>query len=253
MRKQMVAGNWKMNLTLQEAIDLAEQIASRLKDSTEASTPIVLCPPAGYLQAVSSITKEIRGLYTGAQNCHQEVSGAYTGEISVAMIQSCGAEYVILGHSERRAYFHEDNILLSKKVKRALAQGLKVIFCCGETLPERESEKHFDLVKQQLQEGLFHLSEEEMSLITIAYEPVWAIGTGVTATKEQAQEMHAFIRSLLREIYANSVADNCSILYGGSCNPKNAKELFEQEDVDGGLIGGASLKAEDFLAIIHSL
>jgi triosephosphate isomerase len=134
-----------------------------------------------------------------------------------------------------------------------LAQGLKVIFCCGETLPERESEKHFDLVKQQLQEGLFHLSEEEMSLITIAYEPVWAIGTGVTATKEQAQEMHAFIRSLLRETYANSVADNCSILYGGSCNPKNAKELFEQEDVDGGLIGGASLKAEDFLAIIHSL
>jgi triosephosphate isomerase (TIM) len=252
MRKNIVAGNWKMNLSLQEGLSLAEQIALQMKAGSTKTDKVILCTPATHLHAVSEVIKGVGGLSTGAQNCHQEAAGAYTGEISTLMIQSCGAEYVILGHSERRAYNQETNDLLRKKIDQALKQGLNVIYCCGEMLAEREKGTHFDLVKQQITEGLFHLSAMAMSSMIIAYEPVWAIGTGVTASKEQAQEMHAFIRSLLTEQYGSTIANDCSILYGGSCNPKNAKELFEQADVDGGLIGGASLKAEDFMAIIQS-
>jgi triosephosphate isomerase len=189
----------------------------------------------------------------GAQNCASEPSGAYTGEVSAFMIKSTGAEYVIIGHSERRTYYHEDDKLLNKKTILALNSGLKVIFCCGEVKEEREAEKHFIIVKRQLEEGLFTLSSDEINKIIIAYEPVWAIGTGLTATPEQAQEMHQYIRGLVSEKYGNECAKQMPILYGGSCKPSNAAEIFSKPDVDGGLIGGASLKKEDFIAIIEAL
>ena len=187
-----------------------------------------------------------------AQNCHQEMSGAYTGEISAAMLADLGLDYVILGHSERRAYNGENNALLAKKVDTTLSQNLKVIYCCGETLEERKSGVHFDLVANQIKEGVFHLDAEAMKNIVIAYEPVWAIGTGETATSAQAQEMHAHIRTVLTDKYGANLAESTSILYGGSCKPSNAEDLFSQSDVDGGLIGGASLKAEDFISIIKA-
>ena len=188
-----------------------------------------------------------------AQNCHQEAHGAYTGEITADMLKSVGCEYVILGHSERRAYFGEDDTLIAAKIQRALAAGLRPIYCCGEKLPSREAGEQEQVVGQQIKEALFGLSAEELSQVVIAYEPVWAIGTGVTASPEQAQDMHAFIRGLLKEQFGAESAGAMSILYGGSVKPANAKELFSQGDVDGGLIGGASLKAEDFLAIIESM
>jgi triosephosphate isomerase (TIM) len=186
----------------------------------------------------------------GAQNAHQAESGAYTGEISAKMIKSVGAEYVILGHSERRQYFGEDNALLAKKTDTVLSNGLKPIFCIGETLDEREADKHFEVIKKQLEEGVFHLDEEQFGNLVIAYEPVWAIGTGKTATSAQAQEIHAFIRIEIAAKYNQTLANDTTILYGGSCNPKNAPELFAQPDIDGGLIGGASLKSRDFLDIV---
>jgi triosephosphate isomerase len=187
-----------------------------------------------------------------AQNCASEESGAFTGEVSVNMIKSVGAEYIIIGHSERRAYYHEDNAVLAKKVNLTLSKGLKPIFCIGEVLPERNANKHFEVVKTQLSEGIFHLTPAEFSNVVIAYEPVWAIGTGVTASPEQAQEMHKFIRSEINRKYGAQLAENTSILYGGSCKGSNAKELFANPDVDGGLIGGASLKAEEFLQIVNA-
>jgi triosephosphate isomerase len=189
----------------------------------------------------------------GAQNCASEPSGAYTGEVSAMMIKSTGAEYVIIGHSERRSYYHEDDRLLNKKTILALNSGLKVIFCCGEVKGEREEGKHFIVVKRQLEEGLFTLPPEEMKKVVIAYEPVWAIGTGLTATPDQAQEMHKYIRSLVREKYGIECAEELTILYGGSCKPSNAQEIFSKPDVDGGLIGGASLKKEDFVAIVEAI
>jgi triosephosphate isomerase (TIM) len=248
MRKKIVAGNWKMNKTLQEGIELAKTINRQVEDN---GVIIVLCTPYIHLSEVSHvITKD--SLFLGAQNCASETSGAYTGEVSVDMIKSTNADYVIIGHSERRTYYHEDDALLNKKVKLALAADLTPIFCCGEVLAERQSGNHMRVVKTQIENGLFDLSPEDFGKVVIAYEPVWAIGTGVNATSDQAQEMHKAIRELIAEKYGNPLADNASILYGGSCKPSNAKELFANPDVDGGLIGGASLNAADFMGIVNA-
>ncbi|KJS06270.1 MAG: triosephosphate isomerase [Flavobacteriales bacterium BRH_c54] len=249
MRKKIVAGNWKMNLQLDEAKQLLQDIQLVEKDVSDVT--LIINPPALYIP----LFKEQLGnsaIALGAQNCSEHESGAYTGEIAAQMIKSCGANYVIVGHSERRTYYYETNAIIAEKINRALAADLSPIFCCGELLSEREENNHFNVVEQQLKEGLFHLNENEIKNVVIAYEPVWAIGTGVTATAEQAQEMHAFIRKVLKEFYNEAVAQNCSILYGGSCNASNAKELFANPDIDGGLIGGASLKAADFLVIAQS-
>jgi len=248
MRKKIVAGNWKMNKTVHEGIELAKIIN---RQAEENDVIVILCPPFPHLTEVAgTITKD--SLFTGAQNCASEASGAYTGEVSAEMIHSAGAEYVIIGHSERRTYFNETDETLNKKVKLALANDLTPIFCCGEVLAERQAGKHMQIVKSQLEKGLFDLSPEDFGRIVIAYEPVWAIGTGVTATAEQAQEMHKMIREHIAEKYRNAVAGNTSILYGGSCKPSNAKELFSNPDVDGGLIGGASLSAADFIGIVNA-
>ena len=250
MRKNIVAGNWKMNLTLQEGIALAKDVNSRVS-AISPKCEIVLGTPFTHITEVVK-TVDAAKISVAAQNCANKVSGAYTGEVSAAMVKSTGAQYVILGHSERRADYGETSETLKEKTDLALANDLLPIFCIGEVLEEREAGKHFDVVKQQIKEALFHLSAEAFGKIVLAYEPVWAIGTGKTASAAQAQEMHAVIRGLLKEQYGAEVADNCTILYGGSCNAGNAKELFSNPDVDGGLIGGASLKAEDFLAIISA-
>ena len=251
MRKQIVAGNWKMNKTFQEADDLINDLVEFVGNNDTGNTEVIICPPAVYLELASDMANE-SGLFIGAQNVNDHESGAYTGEISAAMLQSMNIDYCIIGHSERRKYYNESNEMLAEKVNRVTEHDIRPIFCCGELLPEREAGKHFDVVKTQLEESLFHLSEEDFKNVVVAYEPVWAIGTGVTATSEQAQEMHSYIRSLIKEKYNADVAENTTILYGGSCNPKNARELFANKDVDGGLIGGASLKADDFAKIIQS-
>ncbi|MDD2192293.1 MAG: triose-phosphate isomerase [Bacteroidales bacterium] len=250
MRRNIVAGNWKMNLGFEEADDLVNLIAEKL-DEVETETTVIVCPPYPYLELTSDLAQE-SNFFAGAQNVSSFDNGAYTGEVSAQMLASMNIDYCIVGHSERRKYFHETNQEISTKVVKLLESGISPIFCCGEALEERESEKHFDVVKTQIVESLFNLTGEEILDVIIAYEPVWAIGTGKTATGAQAQEMHAYIRSLLTEKYGKEVSEEISILYGGSCNPKNAKELFANKDVDGGLIGGASLKADDFLAIITS-
>jgi triosephosphate isomerase len=248
MRKMMVAGNWKMNKTLQEGIEIATAINNHfMAHPTEVE--VVLAPPFIHLSGVAGLISAV-GL--SAQNCASEPGGAYTGEVSAEMIRSAGAEYVILGHSERRTYFNEDDDLLYRKIQLALEQELKPIFCCGEVLAEREAGNHMKVVREQVETALFRLGEIEIDKIIIAYEPVWAIGTGVTASPAQAQEMHAYIRKLILEKYGSAVAENMTILYGGSCKPSNARELFVNPDVDGGLIGGASLNAEDFIAIVQS-
>ncbi len=251
MRKQIVAGNWKMNNTFQEADDLINELVEFINSNDIGDIGVIICPPAPYLELTSDSASE-SDLFVGAQNVNDHESGAYTGEISAAMLESMNIDYCIIGHSERRKYYHESNEMLSEKVNRAIESSIQPIFCCGELLPEREAGEYFDVVKAQLEESLFHLKEEDFEDVVIAYEPVWAIGTGVTATSGQAQEMHAFIRSLIKEKYNEDIAENTTILYGGSCNQKNAKELFANKDVDGGLIGGASLKADDFAKIIQS-
>jgi len=238
-----------MNKTFSEGRALATAIANGIESSENL---VVLGVPAIHLKAVSNIAKKVKGLEVAAQNCHQAESGAYTGEISVDMIKFVGAKYVILGHSERREYFKESNELLAQKVDAVLAKRLIPIFCCGEPLSIREAGTHVEYVKKQLEEGLFHLKTKPFEKIIIAYEPIWAIGTGVTASPQQAQDMHQAIRQLIEKRYNQRVADGTSILYGGSVKPANAKELFGQADVDGGLVGGASLKADDFLQIIGS-
>jgi triosephosphate isomerase len=250
MRKKIVAGNWKMNKTLEEGLSLASEVINIAKDEVKNDAYIVLCTPFISLAGVSKLTEGTK-VATGAQNCYDKESGAYTGETSVSMIKSIGAKYVILGHSERREYFNESNKFLADKLNAVLKGGLTPIFCCGETLKQREQGIHVDFVNAQLTESLFHLSEEEIKKVVIAYEPIWAIGTGVTASTAQAQEMHEKIRTHLASKYGK-VAEEISILYGGSCKPDNAKELFACKDVDGGLIGGASLKARDFIDIIKS-
>ncbi len=250
MRKNIVAGNWKMNKTVQEGIELAKEVSKRV-DAITPKCKIVLGTPFVHITEVVKNVNEDK-IAVAAQNCANKESGAYTGEVSASMVKSTGAKYVILGHSERRAYYGENSTILKEKTDLALANDLLPIFCIGEVLSERESNKHFEVVKSQISDALFHLSADQFKKLVLAYEPVWAIGTGKTASSDQAQEMHAYIRGLVADKYGKEVADSVSILYGGSCNAGNAKELFANPDVDGGLIGGASLKAEDFLAIINA-
>jgi len=252
MRKKIVAGNWKMNMNLEEGLNFAKSVDRFFREKPASKAEVILCTPFIHLAGVSEILKNSK-VALGAQNCASEPSGAYTGEVSAAMIKSTGAQYVIIGHSERRSYYHEDDRLLNKKTLLAINAGLKAIFCCGEVKAEREEGRHLIIVKRQLEEGLFTLPAESMKMIVIAYEPVWAIGTGLTATSEQAQEMHHYIRGLVREKYGKECAEGMTILYGGSCKPSNAAELFSKPDVDGGLIGGASLKKEDFAAIAEAI
>jgi triosephosphate isomerase len=250
MRKKIVAGNWKMNLDYNEGVTLFSEVIDLVKAEITGAQETVVCSPFIHLQALAQLANGNTQVAVGAQNAHQADSGAYTGEISAKMIKSIGVAYVILGHSERRQYFGETNELLAKKTDMALKHDLKPIFCIGETLQEREANQHFAIIKSQLAEGIFHLDEAQFRKLVIAYEPVWAIGTGVTASSDQAQEIHAFIRKEIAAKYTQTVADDTTILYGGSCNPKNAPELFAQPDIDGGLIGGASLKARDFMDIV---
>ena len=250
MRKKIVAGNWKMNKSFGDAEDLLSSLADEL-DGKKLTCEVVVCPPSIYLEMASDFADE-SVFAVGAQNVSEYENGAYTGEISAEMLAAVDIEYCIIGHSERRKYFNESNSALAEKANRLLDYGITPIYCCGEVIGEREKGIHFEVVKQQIEEGLFHLNKEEFSNVVIAYEPVWAIGTGLTATPAQAQEMHAFLRKLISEKYGEKTAAETTILYGGSCNAANAAELFSQTDVDGGLIGGASLKSNDFVKIILS-
>lgn len=252
MRKKIAAGNWKMNTSLQDGIELAKKIQQFATHFDSHNKGIILGTPFTHISSVVSVVDPNK-ISVAAQNCAAWEKGAYTGETSAEMIASTGANSVIIGHSERRQYFHEDNNTLLTKTRLCLKNNLQPIFCCGELLEERESNNQFIVVGEQLNEGLFALNPEDFSKVIIAYEPVWAIGTGKTASPAQAQEMHAFIRSLITEKYGSQIANETSILYGGSCNAGNAKELFSQNDVDGGLVGGASLKAEEFIEIINAL
>lgn len=247
-RKQIAAGNWKMNTTINEGIALASIIAEGHK-SPEVTT--ILAVPFTHIYALQKKIKAKSKVLLAAQNCHHKNSGAYTGEISPAMLAAMKVPYVVLGHSERREYNHEDHVLLAQKLRASLDAGLKVIFCCGEALDIRQAGTHVSYVKTQLEESLFQLDAKEMKNIVIAYEPIWAIGTGVTASPQQAQDMHAAIRNMLQKKYGKRIAESTSILYGGSVKGNNAKEIFSQTDVDGGLVGGASLNGNEFLEIIN--
>ena len=250
MRHKIVAGNWKMNKNLQEGVELAKELNTILA-ADKPNCDVVICTPFIHLASVAQVLDQnVIGL--GAENCADKASGAYTGEVSAEMVKSTGAQYVILGHSERREYYHETPEILKEKVLLAQANGLKVIFCIGESLVEREANKQNEVVKAELEGSVFNLSAEDFSKIIIAYEPIWAIGTGKTATSDQAEEIHAYIRSVIADKYGKEVAENISILYGGSCKASNAPELFAKPDIDGGLIGGASLKAADFKGIIDA-
>lgn len=253
MRKKMIAGNWKMNKTFEEGMALVTEIAGMVKDEYNGSAQVVIIPPFVHINAVSRMLEGHENIQTGAQNCSNHESGAYTGEVSAAMIKSCGAQFVIIGHSERRQYFNETNDWLARKTDAVLANGLTAIYCCGETLEEREAGNHFEVLKQQVSEGLFHLSADQFAHVVIAYEPVWAIGTGKTATTGQAQEVHAFIRNLVKEKYNESVAADLTIQYGGSVKPDNAAELFAAPDIDGALVGGAALQSRSFADIVKAM
>ena len=250
MRKNIVAGNWKMNTTVPEGIELAKAVVARSAE-VPAEVKLIVATPYTHLCPVAEVVKgTVVGL--SAENCADHAKGAYTGEVSADMLVSAGCEYTILGHSERRQYYGETDAKLVEKTKLALGAGLKVILCVGENLDEREAGKHFDVCETQIKNVLYNFTAEDMKNIIVAYEPVWAIGTGKTATAEQAEEIHAFIRKVVCEKFGAQVADDLTILYGGSCKPSNAKELFAQPDIDGGLIGGAALKADDFIAIALS-
>ena len=251
MRKKIVAGNWKMNKTFQEAEELISSVADRL-DNEEINCAVVICPPALYLEMASDYAEESI-LQIAAQNVSGFENGAYTGEISASMLAEMEIAYCIVGHSERRKFFKETDDQLAEKVDRLLDYNVRPIFCVGEQLEEREVGSQFDVVRSQMVNGLFHLNKEEFSNIVVAYEPVWAIGTGIVATPDQAQEMHNFIRKLISEKYNPQIADATTILYGGSCNADNSTTLFSKKDVDGGLIGGASLKADEFVKIVMSV
>lgn len=250
MRKKIVAGNWKMNLNLQEGVALAKELNEALT-AEKPNCDVIICTPFIHLASVAqAIDQNVLAL--GAENCADKEKGAYTGEVSAEMVKSTGAQYVIIGHSERRGYYAETPEILKEKVLLALKNGLKVIFCIGESLEEREANKQNEVVKAELEGSVFNLSEEDFRKIIIAYEPIWAIGTGKTATSDQAEEIHAYIRSIIAEKYGKAVAEDTSILYGGSCKASNAPELFAKPDIDGGLIGGAALKAADFRGIIDA-
>ena len=250
MRKKIVAGNWKMNMNLQDGIALAKELNETLK-ADKPNCGVVICTPFIHLASIAQfLDQDVIGL--GAENCADKEKGAFTGEVSAEMVKSTGAQYVILGHSERREYYKETPEILKEKVILAQKNDLKVIFCIGESKEEREAGKQNEVVKAELEGSVFNLSEEDFRKIVIAYEPIWAIGTGLTATAEQAEEIHAYIRSIIAEKYGQEVADDTTILYGGSCKASNAPELFAKPDIDGGLIGGASLKAADFKGIIDA-
>ena len=252
MRTKIITGNWKMNKTFGEAEKLIADIAASLEGMELKDTEVILCPPFVYLEMATDIAAKSK-FEVGAQNLNDHDFGAFTGEISAVMLNSLDVKYVIIGHSERRQQSNENHEFLAGKVNAAVRNQIQPIFCCGEILAEREAGIHFAIVKKQLDESLFQLLPEHFKQVIIAYEPVWAIGTGVNATPEQAQEMHLYIRDRIDEKYDRQIADDTTILYGGSCNSKNAHELFVQPDVDGGLIGGSSLKADEFIAIITSL
>jgi triosephosphate isomerase len=250
MRQKIVAGNWKMHKNAEETEDLLNELIDKLPNDIEAH--IIVAPT--FVNLASAVDHlEYTNIGVAAQNMHQNESGAYTGEISANMLKSIGVSIVIIGHSERRAYFHENDALLAQKVSTALNHDMITIFCFGEELKDRQKNQHFNVVENQLRDGLFHIENKNWEKIVLAYEPVWAIGTGETASPEQAQEMHEFIRETIRKRFGNDIADNISILYGGSVKPENAKEIFSKPDVDGGLIGGAALKADDFVAIVNSI
>lgn len=251
MRTKIIAGNWKMNLDYAQAMALVDGVMQMTDDNMQ--TRILLAPPFPYLSLIEIQSKLRTNIFIAAQNCSDKTSGAFTGEVSASMLRSIGVEGVIVGHSERRSIYKESDELIAEKIKRVLENGLQPIFCCGESLEERNSGKHFDVVKSQIEKGIFHASAADISDSIIAYEPVWAIGTGVNATAAQAQEMHRFIRTLVQEKYGDGVAAKIRILYGGSVNAANADELFGCADVDGGLVGGASLKASEFAAIIKAM
>ena len=251
MRKNLVAGNWKMNTTVAEGVQLAKEVNEAVAAAGELKCDVVIGVPFTHLTAVKNVIN-IEKVGLSAENCANKEKGAYTGEVSAAMVASTGANYVILGHSERREYYNETPEILKEKVALAFENGLTPIFCIGEVLEERENGTYFDVVKKQVEDALFHLSADDFKKIILAYEPVWAIGTGKTATADQAEEIHAFIRKTIADKYGNDVAEEISILYGGSCKPSNAKEIFSKTNVDGGLIGGAALKAEDFMGIVDA-
>ncbi len=253
MRKKIVVGNWKMNKNYTDALWLVSEIITMVKDEVLSDVEVVLAPSFVYSYSVQKLIESYKNISLGAQNCSQHAVGAYTGEISAEMLASIKTKYVILGHSERREYFEENSEIIAQKVNICLENGLIPIFCCGENLDLREDDAYFDFIKRQIGESLFHLSKEQFSSVVIAYEPIWAIGTGKTATSAQAQEVHQFIRKVVFDKYGAEIAENLSILYGGSCKPDNAKELFACPDVDGGLIGGAALKSRDFTDIVKAV
>jgi len=251
MRRKIVAGNWKMNMNYVEGLLLAKAVDDFLINKELHGVEVIVCPPYIHLaQIAGSLRAE--NISTGAQDCSDREMGAYTGEISAGMIKSTGTGYVIIGHSERRSYHNESDELLNSKIKTALSNQLQVIFCCGEQLRDREKENHFHIVRSQIVKALEGVTSEDFNNVIIAYEPVWAIGTGVTASSDQAQEMHSYIRSIIKELYGKKLSEETVILYGGSCKPSNSAEIFSMDDVDGGLIGGASLKEDDFCRIIES-
>ncbi|MCX6188553.1 MAG: triose-phosphate isomerase [Bacteroidetes bacterium] len=253
MRKKIVAGNWKMNKTFDEGVQLVKEIIELYTLEVKNQVYVVLAPPFIHLYKLQPLIFGMPMLEMAGQNCSNMPNGAYTGEISASMLKSVGCDYVIIGHSERRLYFNETNDWLAKKIDIALANLMQPIYCVGETLEERNNGKLYQIIEAQLSEALFHLPEEQLRHVVIAYEPVWAIGTGLTATSAQAQEMHAFIRKIIADKYGNDLAENISILYGGSVKPDNARELFEQPDIDGGLIGGAALQARGFVDIVKAM
>ena len=250
MRKKIVAGNWKCNTSLQEGVKLAREVDALVAKEGATDVVVILGVPFTHLEKVVQNVNTDR-IFVAAQNCAAEAKGAFTGEISAEMIKSTGAEYVIIGHSERRAYYHETSDTIIKKLALAIENDLTPIYCCGEPLHVREAGGQKEYVKNQMKKTILNISPNYLKKLIIAYEPIWAVGTGITATPEQAQEIHTFIRSVITEKFDNEIAECISILYGGSCTGKNAKELFAKKDVDGGLIGGASLKAEDFIQIIN--
>ena len=251
MRKKIVAGNWKMNLDKSSSENLVKEILESTQEKKDIQ--IVLSPPFVYLEQIVKDCVSRTDVLIAAQNCSAYDNGAFTGEVSTNMLKSIGVDYVIIGHSERRQFFSESNDVLMNKISLSLSNNLKVIFCCGEDINQREKDVHFEIIEDQLKSTVFKLSPNDFSKIVIAYEPIWAIGTGKTATSGQAQEIHGFIRSLIINNYNKDISNNTTILYGGSCKPSNAKAIFSEDDIDGGLIGGASLKSADFTSIISSI
>lgn len=253
MRKKIAAGNWKMNLNAEQAQGLVSEVMGKFTSEINNQVEVIFGPSALFLHQIQHLAKDHAQFHVAAQNIHQAPKGAYTGDIAASMVASLGCSHVIIGHSERREYYGESNALLAQKLDIALENGLQPIYCLGERLDDREGDNTFAVVSSQLAEACFHLSAEQFGQLVIAYEPVWAIGTGKTASPEQAQEVHAYLRSLIADQYGAEIADNTSILYGGSVKPGNANELFACPDIDGGLVGGASLKSDDFCAIIAAL